>query len=389
LTDLLLDEENVAVRDHLLKFEYLHTRIHDLATADFRRIVSELPRLQEVVISDANGDAEHFLRALLASQSSVRCLTITGMTFTLPLDTRKVALAPQLMLINLSQCTFSVDAFVSILAAVVQMPVAKPIALVLRSIVVEPEALTRLAPVEDVQMNIAEFDFSGNSLPASSTRCLFQFLFAQKKLRLLSFEGMKVEAPIEFLKNLLQFVTEFGLIGLEISGDFEPVTFSQFLHALGSATCLRRLVVRDSGAGAPGVASMAELVTKLPLLTDVGADGFRPGDPHPFFALWTAIGRHPSVKACDSPVTDAKTLGVIAQRSPPDYQSALVAIGQKLALSTARQRAHWLAEHDDPGAAIFDEMSKMNWVEENPDADKGDVEVVLDAAELAKRKAIV
>jgi hypothetical protein len=365
--DLLLEPQNAAAR-HLRKFIFAKMHVPDLSTTDFHRIVNNFEGLQEITVSNCIGDAEHYLRAIMSGPSSLRVINLTKMTFKSVPEPHKITFPRQLLAVRVSYSTFQPEAFGLFLKLMTEQQVAYPFRLEMSSLVLSSEAWGALGNVSfsDGFPNVSEFEFSDNSVPAQNSPALFAFLAGQTRLRLLTLQNMKAADPIAFLRAVLALVKSQNLAGLDISGEFETVTFSQFLRALGDSR-LRRLIVTSSNSGVAGMEVLTSLISSLPELNEIGADGFAPEDPQAVYALWTAIAAHPSITSCDLPIADSKSARIIFQRTPHEYQEAYARLQSKLRPSATRQRLEYAMNLLDSGQGydstpdLYRQVSEVKW----------------------------
>jgi hypothetical protein len=345
-TDLLIAADNEAVRRHLRKVEYAHMSVADLSASDFGRIARELPELEEIVINESSGEAELFLRACLSSGSQVSMLTISNMMFKYAPDPRRYDISPNLVYLSFAGCAFTTGTLSNLLRLIVISEFARPIILDLHNLQNSPVIFRAFVDfsVDQARPNIAECDLSRNTFSVATLDCLFSFLFTQKRLRLLRLEGITADSPLDFLQSVVELVTALPLPGLDISGNFDAEAFTGFLRALWPAVSLRRLSVKGSHAGVPGMEALTNLLRCLPQITELAADGFSPTVDElesqlVLTELWAAIAGCKSLVAVDLPSDDAR---IFRQSENRTFREAVAALRRKPRPSTTRQRVRLL-----------------------------------------------
>jgi hypothetical protein len=366
-TDMLIAPDNAAVHGNLRKFEYIDMSLTELDISDFRRIVTQLPQLDEVVITESNGDAEFFLRALLGSCSKVRMVTISKMMFLSTPDPASYQISPSLVYLSLSGCTFTPETLNGLLRVIASSDLGRPIVLDLQNLHNAPEVFTAFNdfPVAEAKSNILECDLSGNTFSRAILGPLFSFLSTQTRLRLLRLEGVQVDSPSDLLRYARDLVTTLPLPGLDIGGNFDASAFADFLRSLSGAARLQRLSVRGSGAGIPGIDALASLLTSLPQIAELSADGFAPRGEEwenqwVLSRLWTTIAACKSLVAVDRPSEDAKIAGITQYGPHHDFLDAIRALRRKPRPSTTRQRVELLLKpvKPDDEVGVFTHAAK-------------------------------
>ena len=344
--DMITDVNNSATREHLKDFSISNTKITNFPTRDISRMLELLPQLAYITVRCLNGDADRVLRACFRGTTGIKFVRIGGMAFKSPFDDGKVKVPKSLVGLDLSGCKFTAESLSGLLRLLTSQEVEQPFILEMRHLTLKDNAFDAFSQLnyDACLPNISEFIFGDNDIPDQPSQFLFAFLFTQKKLRLVSFKDIRASNPIQFLKYLLQLCTSIALPGLDISGNFDAVTFGHFVDALrtsGAAANFRRFDVSGSKSGTPGMGALNELLKACPQLNELGADGFATDNQAALYALWVTIWQHPGICSCDLPVQDMKTLQLSMDRTSPDFQHAYKLIAEKPKPSMSRHRVDY------------------------------------------------
>jgi hypothetical protein len=271
--------------------------------------------------------------------------------------------------LNLSNNGFTAGAMISLFKILTCRPFTIPIVFEAAEIALKPAFFNKLSEeiaFENCFPNIAELDWSGNQFPANS-QFFFAFLYTQKRLRLLRILNIHTNDSIQFLQFLMTIGRSLPIYGLDLCGTFDPLVFAQFIQALTTWQSLRRLNLSGCGAGEGGLGALNEVITELPDLNELGADGFRPTAPELLIPLWTTAASLQNLVACDLPILDLERLKVQAEQIPGHFPEAFANLKQRARLSTAEQRVQVTLKSlgGDNGPMfsddVFFEVGQMDW----------------------------
>lgn len=309
-----LAESNRTLQDTLRYFELGRTHIDNFPVNRFTTMINAFEKLECVTFSFLNIDFSSMLKAICDSNIPLRIIHINYMTckgncFS---SSDKITLPSTLIHLDFSFCTFSADSLVSLFQLISTSQLQNPIILQLIKLEVESEFYSKLRSLDLASCvpNVCEFDFSGNKIPQETSTSLFAYLFTQQKLRLVNFNKMECDDPVGFLKNILTLVTNMHLPGIEVSGNFDPITMTQFISALSNndLSFLRHVAFKNAKAGSQGLGALNSLILASNGLIELAADGFSPEAPA-LEAFWKNVSTHPSITATDFPQEDLKNLG--------------------------------------------------------------------------------
>ena len=306
----------------------------------FMNLLSVVNNLTTLTVRGLDSNASDIFTAVCNTPNRIKILNITHMQFRSPIIESAV-LPPALVSINLSFCAFVSLSFWTMMNLFVSAPHIIPFSLQMQSLVLKPISYQALEQIDfsSACSNIAEVDWSGNTLPAAESRFFFAFLFTQKRLRFLKFDDMSADDPVQFLKYVVQLTASLKVAGLDLSGRFEPTEITQVMQALAQMKWLRRISLRNSMTGEVGVHEMINIVKNLPHLNEVLADGFVCSAPGPLFDMWNAINSSPELLASDYPAVDLKRLKLSMNDLAPREKEIINQAIQRKRTSTVDHRS--------------------------------------------------
>ena len=284
-------------------------KINPFPFNSFMNLLSVVNNLTTLTVRGLDSNASDIFTAVCNTPNRIKILNITHMQFRSPIIESAV-LPPALISINLSFCAFVSLSFWTLMNLFVSKPHIVPFSLQMQSLVLKAIAYQALEQIDfsNACSNIAEIDWSGNTMPAAETRLFFAYLFTQKRLRYIKFDDMSAEDPVQFLKGVLQLTASLRVAGLDLSGRFEPNEIVQVMHAISYMKWLRRISLRNSMSGESGMKEMVNIIKSIPHLNEVLADGFGCSAPGPLFDMWNTINNAPELLASDFPAVDLKRL---------------------------------------------------------------------------------
>jgi hypothetical protein len=273
------------------------------------RAMEQLPHLEQVHLRSLPLEGSSLLNGLcgIPTLLSIRLESLhfkTNFSRTLPAGTVRL---------DLSRSEFSGTSLRSVFAGVLRDdPDRAPMIFQLAQIKFHAGDLVFLRDLDPsaVGEHISEFDWSENSLSREPARYLFTFLATESRLRILTLSNITLSFPEpEFFGMLSQFVHKLPLMGLDLSGDFNGAAFAKFVQSLTGAVQIRRLCLQAPHGGNAAVNALAELITGLPMLTEVtgdclGGEGWR--------AVLSIVGsngrpsRHPRKRSPESRLRGAE-----------------------------------------------------------------------------------
>lgn len=332
-------------------------------------LMNAMTGLQKIILKGNQCDGTTTLLACCRAKCNVRSIEVSLVHFKKPFPPNAV-LPQSLLCLDVSQSAFTPDALKSLLQMVARSDLPHPIVLKACSLVVKPAVYMGLSTLNlaECRPNLAEVDWSGNTMPADAVKFLFAYLFTQQgRLRLVALNNCSTDNPVEFMKLVLQLVTAIPLCGLEFSNKFDKTLYAQFLGALGTAVSLRKLNVSGSGSQEQGLGALNQLIQQLPNLNELHADGFLPENPAAIAAFWTTVSQCPELVACDMPNEDFRHLGLTPNRLDPQTQKALALVKGKERPTCADQRVDYSIQSlasggsGEFGPEIFKLAAKMPW----------------------------
>jgi hypothetical protein len=229
--------------------------------------------------------------------------------------------------------------------------------------------------------NVAEFDWSGSAIPKEYAQSFFNFLYTQKRLRLLVLNNTQPSYDAgTFLTSVAKLVGNMQLVGLDLAGRFPKDAFVGMTRLLADATWLNRLVIRVDGGGDDVLSAYGALIRILPALAEVGGDGFSPGTADVFWHFWGIVAQHPSIKACDWPKQDLARLKIRLKVDIVPRQHRII-IGRVWTLnrpSTPERRRDFegvdafTEASRSPGSAFTSVLARLEGLGEDDDAKPND-----------------
>lgn len=318
-------------------------------------LITSMCGIRKLVFKGNSGEGSSALIACCKSETHIRAIEVSLMTFknAIPTDT---VLPPTLLYLDISQNAFTSESFKSVLELITRRDAENPMVLKACGLVIKPTAYQAIQGINlsACRPNLAEVDWSDNTIPADGVKSLFAYLFTQQaRLRLVSLNNCSTDNPVEFMKLVLQLTTAIPLSGLEFSNKFDKTLYAQFLGALGSATSLRKLNVSHSASGESGLGALNQLLSQLTNLNELSADGFLPENPAAVAAFWTTVSQCPQIVACDLPSDDFRHLGITPNRLDPQTQKAFAIVKGKHRPTCALQRVDYSIRSLEQGAGEF------------------------------------
>ena len=317
-------------------------------------IIEAMNGIQKLVFKGNQGDGSDILMACCKAQTQIRSIEITLMPFHKVVQ--DVALPASLLALDISQSAFTSDSLKSVLELIVRQDAQYPIVLKARGLIIKPQVYQAMATINlgMCRPNIAEVDWSENTMSAECAKFLFAYLFTQQaRLRLVALNNCSTDNPVEFMKLVLQLATAIPLSGLEFSNKYDKTLYAQFIGALGSVTSLRKLNLSHSGSAESGMGALNQILPQLPNLNELNADGFLPENPAAIAAFWTTVSQCPQLVACDMPNDDFRHLGLTPNRLDPQTQKALAIVKSKDRPTCAEQRVDYTIQNLQRGNADF------------------------------------
>lgn len=385
-------EANPCLQQTLRYFELARIQLPSYPMDHFTPMFDVFEKLECVNFSYVNIPVDQLLQVISTSKTRIHVIHMTYMQCSNSFTERPdpVILPPYLIHLDLSFCTFSDTAIVSLFKLISMTQFDNPIMLQLIKLDVNPNFIYQLDSIDLARVNpnsILEFDFSANKILAEPSLKLFAYLFTQKALRLVQFNSIEVDDGVTFLKNLMTLITNMQLPGFEVSGNFNAVTFNQFLTALAGMNLqyLRHVGFRHANTGSQGLGALNQLIIALPNLVELVAEGFFPELPA-LGAFWATVAKHPSIKATDLPGEDFKNLGLTLTELPSNLKETFRIIRD------SKARAATISKKDeiylrcfregkplDVSANFFAELAKDN---STYDQDNDFALVELDTAKM-------
>ena len=336
------------------EFIFRQISINPYPIDSFSRFVSIATGLKILTIQKFdNCDASDLLSAVC--NSTLRQISIVTGNFekALPPETK---LPSTLLLLNVSNSTFSNNAYLSLLGLLVREELQNPLIFKCRYITVDTNVYQTLGSVnfQACKANLSEIDYSGNKLPLDTTRFFFAYLFTQKKLRLVVMNDMGADDPTQLMQFIISLITNLQLPGIEFSGLFPAGLLIKFMNAIATQQqcyCLRRIGFANSLTGDEGCEALSEIVAKLPNLTDLFYDNTEAQNYQPLIKLLTICAQSKTLVSCDLPNLDLKKLR--GKKPPKEIKDIYTVVKEKKKRpSTVDRRFDYLESLIDSGKDI-------------------------------------
>lgn len=286
--------------------------------------------LENLVLSDVEADGSQILAAVCSSNSLIKVLKLTNISFHTNYNMSKLQLPAALMFLDLTKSSFSANAFKDVMALITSKRKTdlpsnvdkatidfasdaqkNPVLMVkMPSIILNKDGYESFKDFnyKAMESTICEFDWSNNRIPGPVVPFFFKFLNTQKKMRILILNNIRLDKQALFFKKLQEYVLEIKLPGLDMTARLYKKFLFTFYDALKNQTFIRRCCVVGRGGGDDYVLKYTELIKELPNVTEVVADGFLPRNLEFLLELWRAIYNSQSIKANDFPRVDISFL---------------------------------------------------------------------------------
>lgn len=220
-------------------------------------------------------------------------------------------LPPSLVLLNVSECSFSQDSFISFLGLLIRDPFQIPLTLRCRYLNVDPAVYGALSTVNFSACqpgNLVEVDWSGNKFPSEISRHFFSYLFTQKQLKMLVLNDIGAENPMELMQFVLKLITNLKLTGIEFWGLFPPNIVVQFVNAIMQQAPFIKRFGLVSSQGSDEIAKTIVQMIQNSAMTDCLVDNMEIKTVVQMQELLNALLQSKSIVGCHLPQNDVKRL---------------------------------------------------------------------------------
>ena len=338
-----------------LRFSTIRNKDTVFPFDDVTRLLKNMDNLQSIIFTDIDIEGSELLKACCDAQSNVKIIKIEYATFNKAIDVKRTKLPPHLVLLSVSHSEFMKPAaLASLMYFLTRKDATIPFIFQAQSITLKKEAY---AAFEEIEMekcrpNLLEFDWSGNTIPKSMAKKMYEFLTTQTKLRCLVFQNIKLQNTEQFWKYLTRLVVNQRIIGLEVTGKFPGSIFTKFIEWLGDATFMQRLNLRCQACHDEGLVTFANTIKKMPELREVYGDGFRPATLDSFMTFWKTVLDHPKIHSCEVPSYDLKVMRKEKIPNTPELKELVGKIKEKGSPTTLLQRAQIMSDQVEKAADL-------------------------------------
>lgn len=309
---------------------FLYDKIPQFPIEQLPPFLSLASCLENLVLSDLEVDGSQILVAVCNSNTPLKVLKLTNISFHTNLNLANLKLPAALMYVDFTKSSFSASAFKDIMALITSkrktdlLPNVdnatisfasdaqkNPVLMVkMPSIILNKEGYESFKDFNygAMQSNICEFDWSNNRIPAPVVPFFFKFLNTQKKMRILILNNIRLDKQALFFQKLQEYVFNIKLPGLDMTAGLYKKFLFTFYDSLKNQPFIRRCCVVGRGGGDEYVLKYTELIKSLPNVTEIVADGFLPRNLEFLLLMWRAIYDSKCIKANDFPRYDIKFL---------------------------------------------------------------------------------
>lgn len=336
--------QNSHTLNAMRNFEFSKSSIvNNFPFNEIQRLCLVTSNLETISLRSIDADGTRLLRAICKSNSRIKIVHVNHLQFRSSFKQDEVKLPTTLIHLDVSYSAFTPSSLSSLFKFITLDQHAIPFIFDASNLVIKPECYQALSELQYDQCmpNISEFDWSYNNCPSEQTRFLFAFIFTQKRLRLLSLNGITTDNPTTFMQYVIQLAQPLNLTGLDIAdtaGKFPPQLFAQFIQALANVKSLKRLNVKNSESGDQGLAALDLVIKSATGLNEIVADGFKPANPSAICAIWNDIASLPELKSTDLPSDDMRNLGMQMHRLDQQTLKAFSTLKALPRPSTVEQR---------------------------------------------------
>jgi hypothetical protein len=295
------------------------------------------------ILNTGEIDGSQLLAAICRTTSPIRRIVIQESRFRGVVRVNRVV-PPTLALLSVVGSDFSTAALLSVFALVGRGTRTQPLLMFDASkIRIQDPDVAAFASFDfqAIESRVAELDFCGNKITKEMAVFLFKFLARQRDLLMLSLQKITLDAGCDddkFLSALRKAIISLKVKGLDLSGRFPPQQFAEFVQSLQAARHLRRICLTCEFGGDVVVNALAELVTHLPGLLEIAADGQTPTSTQAFYALWEAIVGHPGNPNCDGPREDINAVKINPHHLSAEHRALFLALAGRQRPATSAQR---------------------------------------------------
>lgn len=266
--------------------------------------------LETLVFRGLEIDATILFKTICESKScKIKTLTIRSMWFKTEIS-ENLQIPKSFLCLNVSQCIFSSDVFLSFILFLTRRWHRRSIALSAESLQFKDDAFSCFSKIDftKVYPNLCEIDFSGNQVPQNHINYFFDFLNTQKRLHCLALNDIYTDNFPVFLSKLTDFVYSNSLPGIELSGKINESDLSYFILSLSNASFLRHLKIEGRQFCDHCISSLLTLLKFSPKIVEFSADCFKPNSPQMFLELWRFVAQSKTILATNSPQNDFEDL---------------------------------------------------------------------------------
>lgn len=303
----------------------VNLNFNDFPYDSFCRLSQSLTQLTTIHIQRLNIDGSILFSAVCSGCPKIRYLSLSCMKFE---ETRRnkrtrISSIPQnLVVISIAKSKFIAGGLYTFLQNVNKFELPRPIFFVARNVQIEEKCWTLMKEEMDLtslKPNMLEFDFSESTFPNLAFQPFFKFLETQSRLRMLVLNSISTDDQRNFIHKLASIMSRNKFAGVDVSGHFDPYSVQQFLASLANCSSLRRLSIKNCGAGNKAMFSLMNLLNLVKDLNELVADGFKAqvvpkeqrkdNERHPLIMLWQQIASKKNILANDIPVEDLALIG--------------------------------------------------------------------------------
>ncbi|OHT08191.1 hypothetical protein TRFO_23327 [Tritrichomonas foetus] len=299
---------------HLHSFTITGINFDPFPNDAFLSFLKKSDHLESLTVSNINVDGSLILATICRSDSILYKLKLNNLNFNGALNTTKLAIPSNLIMIEFSKSKFTMHALKSTLELLTSdAPISSSFIVRMNSIRLKPSCLDAFKNLNlaKCKPNICEFDFSNNILSVEAIPHFFNFLKTQNRLRILSVFNLNLQKQDPFIEALILYLKDSRVPGIDYGS---PKILHKnsliFLEALEKFTWLRRIKVSFPNGGDDACSYLVHIIEALPALTEFFADDLKPDTTENFFKLWEAVLTSKSILANNVPNTDINYLNI-------------------------------------------------------------------------------
>lgn len=307
--------------------------------------------LSNISVCSMDLEGTEILQKIVESVKTPRHIEVTGMHFTLPIQ---FATFPEsITLLDVSNCDFGVDTFVSLLERIVGTPrsnTKQPMFFYASGIkgattkqLLSPLLKPKDGKVIKIHPNILELNWSNNPLTPRDMKTLIKFLQHQTNLKYLDIGNCLLPRnnPTQSLQMLSAFLQERPLEGLDLQSDPEdPISsdLANFLSNISRIRGLKSLRIIDSQLKDSGIDVLLKFIAECQDITELDIDGFGVSSAAELIRLYSGVVANARISALNNPKRDLKALGIEETSLPVEVRKMMQSLKSKRFPRTAAQR---------------------------------------------------